>query len=310
MSTSARISVVICAHNPRREYLIRTLASLRGQTLPHSHWELLLVDNASTEPLTSGFDLSWHPGGRHASEPRAGLINARLLGLAESRGELIVFVDDDNVLAPDYLAVARELSASKPWLGVWGGHIEPEFEAPPPPWFSPYLPLFAINEVRFEQWSNYTTPNATPPCGAGMCVRRHVAEAWRDRLCADPLRATLGRAGTSLASCEDIDLAFTACELGLGAGRFPALRLVHIIPKERLELSYLLRLIESVAASQVVLRSRREAISPPPSDSWFDRLRERWRDWHRDSVHRQICAAERRGLARGYAQLSERRSPS
>jgi glycosyltransferase involved in cell wall biosynthesis len=41
------ISAVICTHNPRRDYLERTLQALKSQTLPLPDWELVIVDNAS-----------------------------------------------------------------------------------------------------------------------------------------------------------------------------------------------------------------------------------------------------------------------
>src|SRR6202034_2788555 len=96
------VSVIICSLNPRPEYLRRVLESLRAQTLPPDRWELVLVDNASREPLAGRWDLSWHPHGRHAREEELGLTPARLKGIAECRGEIVVFADDDNILAADF----------------------------------------------------------------------------------------------------------------------------------------------------------------------------------------------------------------
>ena len=97
------ISVIICSHNPRAPYLRRVLDALRAQTLPAKDWELLLIDNASGEPLAGQFDLAWQPNARHVRENKIGLTPARLRGIAESKGDLLVFVDDDNVLRADYL---------------------------------------------------------------------------------------------------------------------------------------------------------------------------------------------------------------
>ena len=72
-SASANISVVICTHNPRPDYLRRTLDALKTQTLPQEQWELLLVDNASEKALTGVWDLSWHPRARHIRENELGL---------------------------------------------------------------------------------------------------------------------------------------------------------------------------------------------------------------------------------------------
>ena len=87
------------------------LAALRGQTLPAEQWEFLLVDNASEHPRPEIWDNSWHSSVRHIRENELGLTAARLRGIRESRGELLVFADDDNVLAPDFLVQATAISA-------------------------------------------------------------------------------------------------------------------------------------------------------------------------------------------------------
>src|SRR6266702_777295 len=71
------LSVIICTHNPRQEYLRRVLDALRNQSLSKDHWELLLVDNASEMCLSGECDLSWHPNGRHRLEGELGLASAR-----------------------------------------------------------------------------------------------------------------------------------------------------------------------------------------------------------------------------------------
>ncbi len=130
--TANQISIIICAHNPRPGYLRRVLDALKAQTLPMEEWELLLVDNASKEPLITTWDLAWHPRARHIREDELGLTPARLRGIRESSAEIIVFVDDDNVLAPTYLRQALEKERTFPMIGVWGGRIDLEFEVPHP----------------------------------------------------------------------------------------------------------------------------------------------------------------------------------
>ena len=46
------LSVIICTHNPRLDYLGRVLDALREQTLGKEQWELVVVDNASTSSLS------------------------------------------------------------------------------------------------------------------------------------------------------------------------------------------------------------------------------------------------------------------
>src|SRR6266567_2020506 len=127
------ISVVVCAHNPRLDYLRRVLAALDEQTLSKQDWDLVVVDNASSQPLADAYDLSWHPRGHHVREDRLGLTPARLRGINETCGDLLVFVDDDNVLATDFLEEASAINEKYTYLGVFGaGRLEPEFEVETP----------------------------------------------------------------------------------------------------------------------------------------------------------------------------------
>ena len=97
----AFVSVIICTHNPRPDAFRRVLDSLAAQTLPKAQWELLLVDNASDDRLEPRWPLSWHSNARHVREDQLGLTAARLRGIRESRGDVLIYVDDDNVLAAD-----------------------------------------------------------------------------------------------------------------------------------------------------------------------------------------------------------------
>ena len=92
-----KLSLIICSHNPREDYLNRTINSLQEQSIELNSWELLLIDNKSTDHLQDLFDLSWHPSSRTIREENIGLTNARIRGINESNSDLIIFIDDDNV---------------------------------------------------------------------------------------------------------------------------------------------------------------------------------------------------------------------
>jgi cellulose synthase/poly-beta-1,6-N-acetylglucosamine synthase-like glycosyltransferase len=205
-----KISITLCAHNPRPEYLRRTLEALRAQTLPQENWELLLIDNASTPALKDAYDLSWHPNGRHLREDKVGKTNAFLLGVRESRGEIILIVDDDNLLAPNYLEMTLRIAQSHPNLGSWGGNVRLCFEEAPPEWTRRHWPLLAGRTVTEDSAVCNLELTEPLPVGAGCCVRRRVAEHYAT-LQSDPWRAAMGRVGRGLVSGEDTDLAMTAC---------------------------------------------------------------------------------------------------
>ena len=289
------VSVVICTHNPRASYLERVLSALAAQTLDRGFWELILVDNASVEPV--GADLRWHPGARLVTESKLGLVHARSRGIQESTGGILIFVDDDNVLAPEYLDAARAIAGERPYLGAWSGQIRGEFEIEPPPWARPYVGMLALREPERDIWGNATESWDGTPWGAGMCVRRSVATAWIQALQHDPARQLLGRCGTGLAAAEDCDLAYTACDMGLGTGVFRRLQVMHLIPRERLELSYFTRLAEGTAFSEAILRSLRHG---PPSIAPLSRAARLFRAyqlWRTDPVDREMQLAGERGRA-------------
>ena len=250
------VSVVLCTHNPRSVHLNRVLAGLRAQTLPQPQWELVIVDNRSEEPVASRYSVAWHPRARIVREETLGLAAARARGIADATEDVLVFVDDDNVLAPDYLLNAASIGRAYPYLGVWGGTVRAEFEGVPPAWTKPYWPLLAIRDTDVVRWSNTLDDWRAQPVGAGICVRREVAGHFAQRLNSDPLLLLLGRRGTSLMSGEDVDLVYCTRDLGLGFGTFPQLELVHLIPEVRTTKKYLVALVESIAASNVLLAER------------------------------------------------------
>ena len=260
-----RNSVVICAHNPRADYLERTLEALRAQTLAVADWELLLVDNASTEPLSTRFSLDWHPAGRHIVEMQLGLTPARLRGIAEAVGDLLIFVDDDNVLAHDFLEQAVRIGETHPFLGAWGGSAIGAFDTEPASWTRPYLHELTIREVTKPVWSSNIADLTCVPFGAGLCIRKIVAEQYAAALATDGGRQSLGRRGASLMSGEDLDMVLTCPALGLGFGLFPELTLKHLIPTARHQEDYLARLVYAKAYSQQILLAARSSARPAPS---------------------------------------------
>lgn len=240
-----KLSVALCTHNPRRDYLDRTLAGLQQQSLGKEHWEFLLVDNASEVGNVCETDARWHSQGRILKEAVPGLTHARLCAMAAARADILLFVDDDNVLDPDYLLNAVQIGEQWPQLGVWGGAIKPEFDETPAEWTVPYWKYLAIREVKCARWSNQDDTPDMVPYGAGLCMRRAVMEKYSMSVRSDPIRLALGRTGTSLASAEDVDIYCEALNMGFGAGLFPELRLLHLIPPRRMQPDYLLRLVES-----------------------------------------------------------------
>jgi glycosyltransferase involved in cell wall biosynthesis len=249
------LSVIICSHNPRSDYLQRTLDALRAQTLPKQQWELLLVDNRSKDRLSECWDLSWHPHGRHIREDQLGLTSAFLTGIRESRGMMLIVVDDDNVLASDYLICALNKANRYPDVGVWNGSNTPEFEKAPAQWKRAFLPYLAINEEEADRVSR-DIESAPLPIGAGMVIRREVAEAYSFWMAsATPRRkVALNRRGPRLYAGEtDMELGIVAIRNGYACGRTPDLQLTHLMPRRRFSTGYLFRIVRDISYSHVLI---------------------------------------------------------
>ncbi len=303
-----KISAIICTHNPREDYLRRVLAGLRAQTLPLAEWELLVVDNGSQIPVSEKFDLSWHPHARHVREEELGLTPARLRGIKECVADILVFVDDDNVLVPDYLEQTLVVGNQWPFVGAWGGSVIPEYEVPLPAWVGKEVWRLTEKDVKEDTWSNLREGYATVPCGAGLCFRSSVGKAYAERCLLLQQAASFDRKGKSLTGYGDIDLAHSALDLGFGTGKSTKLRLAHLVPATRLTLDYFVRHAEGDAASMMLFRaSRGLPISKPEPLTLSHQLR--WfahRVVHRVSREQyEIQKAYRRGICKGWRLACE-----
>jgi glycosyltransferase involved in cell wall biosynthesis len=266
------VSVIICSHNPRPAYFERALESLRAQTLAQEKWELLLVDNASQNPLSRQWDLSWQSNARHLQENELGLAPARRAGMRAAVADLLVFVDDDNVLDARYLEEALRIKNERPDLGVWGsGAIIPEFETQPSASVEVLLSYLALRETAEPRWGHILPCADVTPWGAGMCVRAAVAAVYLERYRNIPI-PLVGRRGRILMSGEDVELCYLACDCGFSVGVFPSLKIKHLIPKERVSKKYLIRLYEGTLTSNMILAYNWTGLTPASSSSGLRRL--------------------------------------
>jgi hypothetical protein len=295
-------SVVICTHNPRYDYFKRCLAALENQTLAKDLWELIIVDNASASDKVPPDSIAWHPRARIMSEPKLGLTPARLCGIRAAKGDLLVFVDDDNVLDPDFLATALRVSRERPFLGSWSGQCRPEFERAPPDWTRRYWGSLVIRQFEHDVWSNLPRLPDTMPCGAGLCVRRSVAEHYLFLHESGKRSFQFDRTGSSLLSGGDNDLAVCACDIGQGVGLIASLGLTHLIPQVRLTEAYLARLLEGITLTSTVLDSERGFV--PVQRGFVGRVADLVRLLRAKGKDRMILRAVYRGRNRALQMIA------
>jgi glycosyltransferase involved in cell wall biosynthesis len=304
------VSVIICTNNPRMDYLSRVLEALKEQTLPTREWELLLVDNASHVPLDGACELSWHPQARCIVECELGASHARWRAIRETQTDVRVFVDDDNLLGPDYLATAVRLLGEYPWLGAIGGQILPEYEVPPPGWLTRYERVLAIRRFKKARWSNAVDDWQSQPWGAGMVVRKSVCDLYHSNLSKSSERRALGRKGSVLGSAEDMDLILGCVDVGLGFGTFPELVVTHLIPERRMTEASVAAITRAMVKSNLLLSHLRgEPVELSERPSLYTHLRGFYHFLKMSSIDQRFAGAVEAGQQDFQAILKSQKLP-
>jgi len=274
------LTVVVPTHNPDLDRLNRVVGALRAQSLRRDCWELLVVDNASTKSLQLDMIEEISTLNAHiVREPKLGLTAARRRGFRESRGDYVVLVDDDNVLAPDYLGNVVQLFSAHEHVGAFGGRVLPAFSSMPPSWVADFQGLLACRDlgdsliVSTGDWNAAQGRNTYPACapiGAGMAIRRTAIEPW---ISGENDQSLPDRRAEELTSGGDNDIVFAILKAGWGVGYSPDLCLTHLIPAFRCERRYLARLNRGIAKSWIRVLGKYDACPWPPIPSWTVPLR-------------------------------------
>lgn len=138
MSKRPIISVVVCTHN-RAPSLCQALDSLAGQTLDLTMYEVVVVNNCSTDETPAAVRAYQADGGpcvRLVDEPALGLGHARNRGWQAAQGNYVAFMDDDARADPEWLQRALDLfEKSRPAPIAVGGQIRPWYVSPKPAWY-------------------------------------------------------------------------------------------------------------------------------------------------------------------------------
>jgi glucosyl-dolichyl phosphate glucuronosyltransferase len=188
------VSVVICAYTLERiDRIAAAIESLASQTVPPH--EIVLVIDHSPE-LEAECRRRWPQVNVLPNREQQGLSGARNTGLEEASGEVVAFLDDDAVAAPDWIERLGAAYAEERVLGA-GGTVRPDWSEGRPPWFPP----------EFD-WVVGCTHSGMPRereavrnlVGANMSFRRGALVE------SGGFRHELGRIGKIPAGCEETDL--------------------------------------------------------------------------------------------------------
>ncbi len=250
-----QLTVAMCTYNPPIDTMRRALDAIVAQLGDVPLAEFIVVDNNSSPPLGERARLTDYPI-RLLQEATPGLTAAREAAIENARGDVIVFVDDDNILGDRYLAMVVEAFSADPRLGLLGGRVIPEYEAQPPAWFGDFEPWLAIRRHPPDLYVETTDPPYSNcfPVGAGFAVRRDLAVAYIED-CAETMRVQ-GRRGTVLSSGEDTDLGLFVLSSGRKLAVIGALGLTHVISGGRVRREYLQRLAVGHVKSALLLEEK------------------------------------------------------
>jgi glycosyltransferase involved in cell wall biosynthesis len=256
-----KLSVIICTYNPRHDIFERCLRHLSEAGLQLQPFEVLIIDNNSLQPVGNNEYIrdfiKKFPQTKVIKETKQGLTPARLRAIQESKGDIILFIDDDNFISKEFLLTGINIAETWPMIGSWSGQVKLLFESEPDEWSRKYWGMLVYREFKGKFWSNLPNLPDTMPCGAGLFVRRQVAEYYNALHKSGKRSIQLDRTANSLSSGGDNDLAACACDIGLGVGLFDNLMLEHFIPVNRTTKEYFLKLAEGIAHSAVIFRSYR-----------------------------------------------------
>lgn len=163
------LSVIVCTYN-RSAFLDKCLTSLRNQDLPRDRFEVIVVDNNSTDdtPAVAATHARACPDMRYVVETQQGLSHARNRGCREARGDYLVYNDDDAILPPEYLRmVAKVIREHAP--EILGGPVYPYYTSRKPHWFRDQY------EVKnYEGRSGFSTTCRVT--GVNFIIRKELLE--------------------------------------------------------------------------------------------------------------------------------------
>ena len=241
------LSVILCTYN-RDRYIYNVLASLAGNDLPHSEYEVVLVNNNSTDNTPAECnrfqqdfpDVHFH----YCVETQQGLSHARNRGIKEAKGDILVYVDDDALVNPEYLRTYAEFFSRNPMAVAAGGPITPQYDGcTEPDWMSHYTRQLVTGALNLGT-SEREFPKGAFPGGGNAAYRKSVFDA------VGLFNPELGRKGNSLIGAEEKDLFDKMTSQGMHFYYLPTAILYHLIPPKKLTQDYFNRLTHSIGVSE------------------------------------------------------------
>jgi GT2 family glycosyltransferase len=215
------ISIAVCTYN-RAELLEDVLQSLAGQTLDKSQFEVLVVDNNSsdnTEAVAKNIVKS-QPNFRYLKELNQGKSHALNLGYKEARGEYVGSIDDDAKADPDWLRHAvKVIDEIAP--DIFGGPYYPFYRNEKPEWMKEDYGAKHFDKSRFLRDSEYLS-------GSNIFFKKSLLEDLGG------YEPQLGPRGLEIGYGEETDLIVKARKAGARIYYCHEMKVYHLVPEYKM----------------------------------------------------------------------------
>ena len=247
------ISVVVCTYN-RASTLRQMLEAFFGQRdISVADHELIVVDNNSSDD-TPGVveEFRRFPSLRYVVEKRQGLSCARNRGIAEARGDIVAFLDDDAIVDKAWLVKLQECFDAT-GADVVGGRSYLIFEKDPSDWFGPYFARL-LSQVDLGE-SRKVVSDGRGLLGLNLSFRRSalIGDA--------PFDENLGRKGSGLLGGEETTLVRSIADSGGTVVYDPDAVVGHLIAADRVEWRYFKGVTRGMGESFALAESHAGAIT-------------------------------------------------
>lgn len=241
------LTIVICTYN-RDKYIYQTLQKIALNTFSANKYEIILVNNNSTDRteteckrFQSDFpELNF----RYFIEKQQGLSFARNRGIEESKGDTIIFIDDDAFMETNYLHNLSVNLKSYPEVSAFGGKIIPCFEnGKTPEWLSRWTYIWVSAIDKGQRISKFK--GKSYPIGANMGFRRICFQYGK-------FNTSLGRNKDNLMGGEEKDIFKRLKKHNLNIYYFPDIQVTHMIPEKRTTNEFIQKLALGVGKSEKI----------------------------------------------------------